>query len=223
MKLVFASSLVSAALAGPSSWGYETQPWQMGYCKPTEYARQSPIDIVTNEVVKATSPDTLIDAGNFTRKHLKEPSYGVRVNNITAGSAHSITFSFDQEVGDEKFSCPQFHCHFADSEHSVDDKKTFGECHTVCFDKEKYSSFKNATGSINGDELAVFGFFVEEDAHAENNAQCGKTLKTPLINQNRLFSVKSVKNRLEISSNFLFDTFYIKEFQTQVRVHLSLS
>ena len=129
MKLVFVSSLVSAALAWPASWGYETQPWQMGYCEPTEYARQSPIDIANTGVVKTTTPDTLIDAGTFTRAHLKEPTYAVRVNDIEIASAHSITFSFDQKVGDEKFSCPQFHCPFADSEH----------CNEICEDYNPFS------------------------------------------------------------------------------------
>jgi carbonic anhydrase len=168
MKLVFASSLVATSYA--ASWGYETQPWQMGYCKPTEYARQSPIDIVTSDVVKAVGPDTLIKAGDFTKQYLQEHHYDVTVNDIDSAGAHSITFSFTQEIGDEKFACPQFHCHFADSEHAIDGKKTFGECHTVCYDKEIYGSFGNATRSINGDELAVFGFFIEEDAHVGDNA-----------------------------------------------------
>ena len=164
MKLVYLSSFIASAVyAGP--WGYDTQPWTSGYCKPADYVRQSPIDIVTKDLVKG-DVDYDIDAANFVKDHFLEDGFDVTLNQIDSISAHSVTFSFVNEIGNDKFSCPQFHCHFADSEHSVDDKKTFGECHTVCYDKEKYGSFGNAVKTINGDELAVFGFFIEEEAHS---------------------------------------------------------
>merc|ERR1711981_601737 len=101
----------------------------------------------------------------------KAASYAVKLNNISSSGAHSMTFSFDTEIGDSKFKCPQFHCHFVDSEHSIDGARQFGECHTVCYDFDKYGSFSNSVATINGDELAVFGFFIEEDdAMQTNNA-----------------------------------------------------
>jgi len=168
---VLASSLSGYAAA--ASWGYNTQPWNSmadSYCSPADYVRQSPINIVSADAKpENVAMDTLIGASGFVQDHFKEASYSVKTNNLTSHNAHSVTFSFDQEIGNSQFKCPQFHCHFVDSEHSVDGARQFGECHAVCYDQAKYGSFGEAVTTINGDELAVFGFFIEEDASLQTN------------------------------------------------------
>lgn len=162
----FLDSLIASTLTGyaaAASWGYDTQPWTSGYCQPAQYVRQSPIDIVTADAkAENVAMDTLIGASGFVEDHFGG-THSVKINNITSSSAHSVTFSFNTEIGNSQFKCPQFHCHFVDSEHSIDGARQFGECHTVCYDQSLYGSFTNATATINGDELAVFGFFIEED------------------------------------------------------------
>lgn len=173
----FTNTIVASTLTGfaaAANWGYDTQPWDSmtEYCSPAAYERQSPIDIVSADAtVENVAMDTLIGAQGFVEDHFKEATYSVSTNDIESSGAHSLTFSFATEIGNDQFKCPQFHCHFVDSEHSVDGARQFGECHAVCYDQAKYGSFTNATATINGDELAVFGFFIEEDASLQvNNA-----------------------------------------------------
>jgi len=171
----FANTIVASTLSGfaaAASWGYDTQPWTSGYCVPADYERQSPIDIVSADAtVENVAMDTLIGAQGFVEDHFKEATYSVSTNDIESSGAHSLTFIFATEIGNDQFKCPQFHCHVVDSEHSVDGARQFGECHAVCYDQAIYGSFRNATATTNGDELAVFGFFIEEDANLQvNNA-----------------------------------------------------
>jgi carbonic anhydrase len=175
MKL--SNSIIASSLSGfaaAASWGYDTQPWDSmtEYCSPAAFVRQSPIDIKSADAKSEhVAMDTLIGAQGFVEDHFKESSYSVKTNDLESSGAHSVTFSFDQEIGNSQFKCPQFHCHFVDSEHSIDGARQFGECHAVCYDQEKYGAFSEAVKTINGDELAVFGFFIEEDASlATNNA-----------------------------------------------------
>lgn len=168
MKLVIASSL--AAMASAAGWGYDTQPWTSGYCKPADYVRQSPIDIISDSAkTENVAMDTAIYASSFVADNFAG-AHAVKVNDVSSSNTHSITFSFDTEIGDDTYKCPQFHCHFADSEHSIDGARAFGECHVVCYNFATYGSFANSLNTINGDELAVFGFFMEEDAAASDNA-----------------------------------------------------
>ena len=75
MKLVYVSSLISAALAaGGEYWGYETQPWTSGYCDPADFVRQSPIDIQTKFVTKSAESDTLIGAADFVNDYFRSES-----------------------------------------------------------------------------------------------------------------------------------------------------
>jgi len=175
----FTSTIVASTLTGfaaAASWGYDSQPWDSmasgKYCSDADYVRQSPIDIVTADATaENVAMDTLIGASGFVQDTFKEATYAVTVNDPAASGTHSVTFSYNTEIGNTQFKCPQFHCHFVDSEHSVDGARQFGECHSVCYDAAKYGSFANATATINGDELAVFGFFIEEDASKQiNNA-----------------------------------------------------
>jgi len=173
----FSSTVIASSLTGfaaAASWGYDTQPWQDNmvghkYCSPADYERQSPIDIVTADAkAENVAMDTLINAIGFAEDNFKDATYSVTTNNIL-DNAHSLTFTYATEIGNDQFKCPQFHCHFVDSEHSVDGARQFGECHTVCYDQAKYDNFTNSLATINGDELAVFGFFIEEDASLQTN------------------------------------------------------
>lgn len=176
----FSSTVIASSLTGfaaAASWGYDTQPWQDNmlvsdhkYCSPASYERQSPIDIVTADAkAENVAMDTLINASGFAEDHFKDATYSVTSNDPTASGTHSMTFTYAAEIGNAQFKCPQFHCHFADSEHSVDGARQFGECHTVCYDEAKYGNFSNSLKTITGDELAVFGFFIEEDASLQTN------------------------------------------------------
>lgn len=176
----FLDSLIASSLAGfatAAKWGYDTQPWTAGACDPKGEVRQSPIDIVTAniETNENVAMDTLIGAQGFVQDHFKEASYAVKLNHLDDANTHSITFNFNSEIGNSQFKCPQFHCHFVDSEHSVNGVKTFGECHTVCYDDAKYHNFTNAIKTTNGDELAVFGFFIEEDDELTTDNAAVKT------------------------------------------------
>jgi len=173
----FTSSIIAFTLTGfvaASEWSYDSQPWDAlasgEYCADADYDRQSPIDIVTADATaEHVAMDTLIGASGFVEDHFKESTYAVTVNDPAANGTHSMTFSYNTEIGNTQFKCPQSHCHFVDSEHSVDGARQFGECHSVCYDAAKYGSFANATATINGDELAVFGFFIEEQASLQTN------------------------------------------------------
>jgi carbonic anhydrase len=200
---VVASSLTGFAAAG--SWGYHTQPWDSmtEYCSPAAYVRQSPINIISADAkVENVAMDTLINAQGFVEDHFKESSYSVKTNDLTSSGAHSVTFSFDAEIGNSQFKCPQFHCHFVDSEHSIDGARQFGECHAVCYDQAKYGSFGEAVQTINGDELAVFGFFIEEDASLQTNNAAVDTWISAVNNfDNTTFASTSVDVQMAVPTD----------------------
>jgi len=183
--LTVLAALVSSANAGGVN--YDEQWNWAGQCRTSE--EQSPIDIDTNNVVRRlATTDLKIGAIDFVEGI--RGAHKAKLNDYE--NAHSIKWSFSDPIGSDKLKCPQFHCHFG-SEHMIDNKQTFGECHVVCH-KAKYEDLGKAVGSGKKDALAVFGFMIKKgDKTAPDSSQIQK-----LINSKRWFVDENTEIEIEI-------------------------
>jgi len=171
MKLFLATTLALAS--STSAWTYGSNngaDWPTSSKVHCGGKRQSPIDIKTADAV-AKGKDQY-DAANraytaFTNAGaaLSRPC---SLNNVTDSGTHSITYSFTNEIASGDLKCPQFHYHFK-SEHAMNGKLFDGEFHIVCY-QNKFADIGKALEDGSGDVLRVFGFMVEHDAKAADNA-----------------------------------------------------
>jgi len=160
--------LLLATSASAASWTYSNQAAWDGECKTSK--NQSPIDIISSTAVKKHSKDDPITADSFVAS-VFPGKHKVTLNNVTSDDTHSVTWNFVKPYpGNDKFHCPQYHCHFDVSEHSLDGMKHFGECHVVCMQK-KFAEIGDAAASKETDALAVFGFMIGKgDANTKEHA-----------------------------------------------------
>lgn len=138
------------------AWTYSDQGAWDGQCKTSK--AQSPINIVTSTAVSKDSEYDPIKADSFVAETLGG-KHMMTLNDVNSSKTHSVTWTFKAMPGNSQLKCAQYHCHFDVAEHSMDDKKHFGECHVVCM-KAEFSDLGAALGSGQTDALAVFGFML---------------------------------------------------------------
>jgi carbonic anhydrase len=150
-----------------ASWDY-TDPQSWGAEYPTcDGARQSPIDIVTDDLVqRQLLPLTPVFCP------LQRPGT-VRVSNV----AYASSFQFDfEDIGDcntlsvfqKTYKLAQMHFHWGPAantgtEHSINGITYPAELHAVHYDAS-FPSIGDAIASGNGDALAVVGYMFSESA-----------------------------------------------------------
>lgn len=180
MKLIALSALVGSALGAGWTYSDQVAGWNAvagGYC---DGKRQSPINIVDkNSGNGIVDP---LDAANFVAATFSGTKRAA-LNDPTSDSTHALKYTFqscstnlagvetcvDSPLAGWGLLCPQFHYHF-DSEHEVEGNLYFGEYHVVCH-QDQFADLGAALGTGRGDALRVFGFMVEEDSTATDNAQ----------------------------------------------------
>lgn len=148
-----------------ASWGYSSEDgpsqWHTGYPVATEGKRQSPIDIVT---------DNVVDGSAVTKEKPLKWKYSTEhcLNIENTGASWKVNVNGDGSSLsggplDHEYELWQFHAHWGSddaqgSEHTVNGKMYPAELHLVHWNK-KYESPNIAAGQPDG--LAVLGFFME--------------------------------------------------------------
>ena len=150
--------LIISSLFGfiQSSWDYEHQPWNIGYCQGKT---QSPINIDPSKTDVLVSDD--IDSIHFLKTYIFENSLPSKIEEPFENQ-HSLRYSLNEEIGSESTKCVQIHFHFDTSEHFINNQFAFGEMHVVCY-KTKYGDYDSAIESGEPDSIVVFGFQIDVD------------------------------------------------------------
>lgn len=149
-----------------ASWGYgpENGPdkWHKDYPVANEGKRQSPIDIITDKAIDATSASTEKPLKwCYNTKHclnIENTGSSWKVNVNGCGSSLS-----GGPLMDSEYELWQFHAHWGSdnskgSEHTIDGKEYASELHLVHWNK-KYDNPNTAAGQPDG--LCVLGMLIE--------------------------------------------------------------
>jgi len=129
--------------------------------------KNSPIDITGAQAAEAADG---VDALNFIQTNIEGKSFEAIMNNASSDATHSLKFSLKPEVIGATAKCDQFHFHFDKSEHTLNGAHSFAEVHMVCY-HPRYVNISTAFESGKEDSFRVFGFWIAEDEHADDNAE----------------------------------------------------
>jgi len=150
------SSKVSHLYADQS----DTTRWPEKHCSGN---KQSPIDIKNPEIAVLSDDLKIID---FLDNKINNTAFDVSI----ARDGDSLKFTFKNELKGNLFSCPQFHFHIDESEHTFEGNHYFAEIHLVCY-KNDFASLTKAVDSKKSNALAVIGFWVQKNSQlTEPNA-----------------------------------------------------
>jgi len=179
LTVILAALLVGLAHAG--EWNYDDATGHGPSYWPESYPTcgglsQSPINILTNKVVKGTTLAPLSFYNYYSVAdflfNITNTGHGVQINVPNT----SYRFSGDGLRGE--YTLEQLHFHWSQfntegSEHVVDGKSHAMEIHMVHFDASKYSSVSEALQDPQG--VAVLGIFVTVDnANPQQNQAIGR-------------------------------------------------
>jgi len=152
---------------GPSEW-YEEYPTCGGFS-------QSPINIVTNSLVKGTplGPVTFYNYNSVASYmfNLTNVGHGVQIN------VPNTSYRFTSEGLRGQYTLEQLHFHWSQingqgSEHIIDGQSHSMEIHMVHYDASKYTSVSQALSDPQG--VALLGIFVTiDDASPQLNQAVG--------------------------------------------------
>ena len=154
------------ATAAGTTFSYDNQPW-VNFPSCINGKSQSPINLpsagsINSENLILSNFDE-IQAIPFAESFINR-LYELEISGAESGGK-SLKLTFTTEPQFENYACAQFHFHFENAEHSVDNNpKFFGELHIVCYLK-KFNDMSDALkSSSDGDfgSLAVLGFLIEE-------------------------------------------------------------
>jgi len=147
--------LPTLALAGEWSYGSDQglSSWQnINSCGGDS---QSPVDINRVSLSFKWDPLNVFDVISSLRHTPISVKLADTVN------AHSLQFLLQSPKLSAQLSCPQFHFHLKQGEHTLKGRTYFGEYHLVCFHHEKHESLEAAVASNEPGALAVLGFWID--------------------------------------------------------------
>jgi len=140
--------------------------WPEKHCSGN---KQSPIDIKNPEIAVVSDDLKIID---FLDAKINNTKFDVSINR----KGHSLTFTFKNELKGKLFSCPQFHFHINESEHTFEGNHYFAEIHLVCY-KNEFANLAKAVDSKQSNALAVIGFWVQKNLQlTEPNAAINQVI-----------------------------------------------
>nr|ACJ64663.1 hypothetical protein A030-E11 [Acropora millepora] len=155
-------------------WGYDKENGPANWYKSCPIAfigkRQSPIDLIDNEVKRDSSLEPLVVSyPPFSKGKFLNNGHSVQFvpdasNNLSELSGGPLA---------KKYKFEQFHFHWGDkdsegSEHRVNGKMYSAELHFVHWDCETHASFPETVKANKRNGLCVLGFFLK--VGAENAA-----------------------------------------------------